>query len=56
MASLKKKVIDGDRHRNHLQKIFGEFNVLTLKTENVTEISLRKYRKTLLGKYELLKI
>ena len=55
MASLKKKVIVRDRHRNHVQKIFDEFNALTLTTENVTEINLRKYQKTLLEKPELLK-
>ena len=55
MASLKKKVIVRDRHRNHLQKIFDEFNALTLTTENVTEINLRKYQKTLTEKSELLK-
>ena len=55
MTSLKKKVIVRDRHRNHLQKLFDEFNALTLTTENVTEINLRKYQKTLLEKSELLK-
>ena len=55
MASLKKRVTVRDRHRNHLQKIFEEFNALTLTTENVTEINLRKYQKTLLEKSELLK-
>ena len=55
MASLQKKVIVRDRHRNHVQKIFDEFNALTLTTENVTEINLRKYQKTLLEKPELLK-
>ena len=55
MASLKKRVTVRDRHRNHLQKIFEEFNALTLTTENVSEINLRKYQKTLLEKSELLK-
>ena len=55
MASLKKKVIVRDRNRNHLQKIFDEFSALTLTTENVTEINLRKYQKTLTEKSELLK-
>ena len=40
---------------NHVKKIFDEFNALTLTTENVTEINLRKYQKTLLKKSELLK-
>ena len=47
MASLKKKVIFRDRHKNHL--------ALTLMTENVTDINLRKYKKYLLEKSELLK-
>ena len=55
MASFKKKVIARDRHRNYLQKIFDEFNALSLTTENVTKINLRKYQKTLLEKSELLK-
>ena len=32
-----------------------EFKALTIMTENVTEISLTKYQKTLLGQPELLK-
>ena len=55
MASFKKKAIVRDRHRNYLQKIFDEFNALSLTTENVIKINLRKYQKTLLEKSELLK-
>ena len=55
MASLKKKVIVRDRHKNYLQKIFDVLNALTLTTENVTKINLRKYQKTFLEKSELLK-
>ena len=55
MASFKKKAIVRDRHRNYLQKIFDEFNALSLTTENLIKINLRKYQKTLLEKSELLK-
>ena len=55
MASLKKNVIVRDRHKNYLQKIFDVLNALTLTTENVTKINLRKYQKTFLEKSELLK-
>ena len=44
-----------DSHKNHLQKIFDEFNALILTTENVTAINLREYQKTLVEKSELLK-
>ena len=55
MASLKKKVIVRDRHRNYLQEICDGFNALTLTTEIVIEVNLRKYQKTLTEKSELLK-
>ena len=35
--------------------MFDELNALTLMTENMTEINLRKYQKTLPEKSELLK-
>ena len=35
--------------------MFDELNALTLMTENMTEINLRKYQKTLPAKSELLK-
>ena len=43
-----------ERYRNHLQKIFDEFNALTVTTKNVIEINLRKYQKTLTEKSEML--
>ena len=55
MGSLKKKVIVRERHRNHLQKVFDEFNVLLLTTENLTESNFKKYQKTFLEKSELWK-
>ena len=45
IASLKKEVIVRDRHKDHLQKIFGELNALAMTIENVADINLRKYKK-----------
>ena len=50
MSSLNKKVIVRDSHRIHLQKIFGDINALTLTTDNMTEINLRKYQKNFIRK------